>query len=152
MNVVEFTKTTPEPHSGLPSPLVEIRVDGRLLEEIMKDVELPMAEREGSPDIAGGYRGLALPRSPESYYLGREPSEYGARRTTLLGCSCGIAGCWPLLCEILETDDEVLWRDFAQPYRGPRSKASFWDYAGFGGFRFDRQQYLEALDRLREAG
>ena len=117
----------------------------------MKDVELPMARREGHPDIAGGYAGIEVPDSPQAYYLGREAMSWpgDSRKTVLLECNCGFPGCWPLLCEIVETDSEVRWLGFAQPHRGPESATGFWDYSGFGGFLFDKQQYLEALEALR---
>jgi hypothetical protein len=117
----------------------------------MRDVEMPMAVREGHSEIAGGYDAIEKPKSPDKYYLGAEPISWSERpnRTTLLDCTCGCPGCWPLLCVIEVSDDEVTWRDFEQPHRGPGSAAGWWDYSSFAGFTFDKTQYLEALSVLR---
>lgn len=49
MNVIDFKDL---------QGCVDIRIDGERLQDIMKAVELPMATREGSPELAGDYRAL----------------------------------------------------------------------------------------------
>jgi hypothetical protein len=151
MNVVEFVLEEPAAERDTLGSVVNIRVDGRLLADIMKDVETPMARREGHPEIAGGYEAIGKPQAPEKYYLGVEQAweTEGPNKTVLLDCKCGSPGCWPLLCVIETNDSEVVWRSFEQPHRSLRSAAGLWDYSGFVGFTFDKAQYLDALSVLR---
>lgn len=59
-------------------------------------------------DSPGGYWGLVISNldHTERNLLGR-----GFRRglANLVGCDCGIEGCWSLYCRIRVTDDQVLW-------------------------------------------
>ena len=56
-----------------------------------------------------------------------------------LGCQCGEWGCWPLETRLRLADGVVTWDSFRQPHRPKR------DYSGFGPFRFDEQQYRDAV-------
>lgn len=107
-----------------------ILVDGVPLEELVGKVEHGFP---GAGDIAGDYAGLADWHVKEAgHYLG------SARKTELLGCECGEAGCWPLLARVEVRAAEVRWSEFEQPFR-PK-----WDY-GTLAFTFDRAQYGAAL-------
>ena len=147
MNVIEFVKE-PASSGGF---MVNIRVDGRSLAEIMRDVEARMAANEGHPSLAGGYNAIGRPDNPGEYYVGIHSQQWGESetKTLLLDCECGCPGCWPLLCRIEVLGDAVTWRDFEQPHRGPASKASFWDYSAFEGFTFSKEQYFAALSAVR---
>ncbi|MGH3146336.1 MAG: hypothetical protein ACRDTR_11110 [Rubrobacter sp.] len=124
---------------------VSIFVNGRDLTEIAREIELPSAAHEGKPDIAGSYVGL----KPEAVFLpsrrllGRPEERYADRygKIAVLGCGCGVVGCWPLLVSIAVLEDEVFWNDFEQPHRGR------WRYDALGPFVFDRSQYLDELQR-----
>jgi hypothetical protein len=126
---------------------VALRVNGRDLADLVRDVELPYAERDGQPDIAGSYMGLS-PREAlhPSRHLLDDPdlglSAHDTTKTTLLACGgCGEPGCWPLLADVRVEDDVVRWSSFEQPYR-PK-----WDLAALGPFTFERSQYEAALRR-----
>jgi hypothetical protein len=151
VNVIEFVRQESEGDgSGV---AVNIRVDGRLLSDIIKQIELPMATAEGSPSIAGGYASIPLPSHPEDYYLGKHEQCWGQNgsKSLLLDCSCGCPGCWPLLCSIELKDGVVTWKDFEQPHRGMTPGSRHWEYSGFEGFVFDESQYRNALGVLRGA-
>lgn len=127
-----------------------IAVNGTNFAQIVRAHELPFAEAEGAPNIAGQYHGLAPHQvvPPSRHFLG-EPTwgvyRYG-ERTQILGCECGEPGCWPLVCRIQATEDRVVWADFEQPHRSGREPAHRpWRYQGFGPFEFDRKQYESAL-------
>jgi hypothetical protein len=68
----------------------------------------------------------------------------------LLVCTCGEAGCWPLIAAVYQKDDMICWDGFIQPHRRER------DYSEFGPFKFSRAQYEDAakdlLIRLNSAG
>jgi hypothetical protein len=61
-------------------------------------------------------------------------------KTVLLGCTCGDAGCWPLMARIEVTATEVRWNDFEQPHRRE------WSHAGLGPLAFSREHYMRELD------
>ena len=98
---------------------------------------------------AGGYGGL-IPSwfnygDLHSYFLGgSQPESYFGKMGSIyiLGCECGEVGCWPLVCRVHKSTDEVIWDSFQQPHRPER------DYSKFGPFLFERQQYHDALSAL----
>ncbi|WP_369250932.1 hypothetical protein [Streptomyces sp. R41] len=57
----------------------------------------------------------------------------------LLGCSCGIWGCWPLMARIAVAPTTVTWSSFRQPHRAQ------WGELPIGLFVFERKAYEEAL-------
>ena len=127
--------------------VVEIFVNGRNLRKIVRDIELPFATRERKPNLAGGYTGLPPENVflPSRRFLSEREKYYDFNdsrgRIPVLGCGCGVVGCWPLLVEIVETEDQVIWGNFRQPHRGS------WSYDSLEPFVFDRAQYLAQLER-----
>jgi hypothetical protein len=67
-------------------------------------------------------------------YSGYEPGELA-----LLGCGCGLWGCWPLLARIKVDADAVTWAGFRQPFRPD------WGTLPLGPFNFDAAAYVERL-------
>ena len=127
--------------------VVEIFVNGRNLRKIVRDIELPFATREKEPNLAGGYTGLPPENVflPSRRFLGEREEYYdfddSRGRIPVLGCGCGVVDCWPLLVEIVETEDQVVWRNFWQPRRRK------WSYELLEPFVFGRAQYLDQLGR-----
>jgi hypothetical protein len=97
-------------------------------------------------DAPGDYGGLIIDNFSfgdlNDYLNGRSEGWPGGGRVALLGCTCGVVGCWPLLATVLVTADEVAWDGFQQPYRPER------DYSTFGPFVFEPAQYQSAVDVL----
>lgn len=153
MNKVTFQVEKCKTENGHTHSTVNIIVDTLPLAEIIKTYEIPMANKEGSPKIAGAYDAIEIPSSPEKYYLGEENAYWGKSKdkTALLDCECGCSGCWPLLCKINIQDNKVIWSDFEQPHRDIDSAASHWDYSDFEGFVFEREQYLQAIAAIINA-
>jgi len=116
-------------------------LNGVPLGDLVRGVELPFARREGSPDLAGRYAGLAGDevRWPSRHYLG-DPvrSWFGDGDTVLLGCVCGDWGCWPFTAVVTVADDMVTWSGYRTGHRD-------WDYRELRDISFDRVQYEEAL-------
>lgn len=129
-----------------PARVVGIWVDGVPLEEWARRVELPFAEAEGKPHLAGQYEGLAGDdlRWPDRHFLG-EPrlSNFDDGDTVLLGCNCGDWGCWPLVADVGVSEHSVTWSRFRNGHR------AVWDLKDLGPFIFTREQYEAAL-RLTE--
>jgi hypothetical protein len=146
------------PHrEGDRSSGIRVRINGHDLADLVQVVELPFAEAEGAPEIAGAYAGLPPGKGicPPSRHFYGEPAwevyDYGGR-TQVLQCDCGEPGCWPLVCRIELTDDQVVWSGFEQPHRASERGRSRWTYETFGPFHFERRQYETALEALRRAG
>ena len=126
---------------------VSVFVNGRNLVDILREVEMPFAVREGKPALAGSYVGLP----PEDVFLPSprllgEPTTYYDHdspegKFAVLGCICGEPGCWPFRVEITLRDDVVIWSGFEQPHR------SAWRYDKMRPLVFDRAQYLAALSQ-----
>lgn len=121
---------------------IEPIVNGVRLAELARVVEMPSALAVGKPDLAGSYGGLAGPFLwPSRQYLG-EPIEqwFFDGDTTLLGCVCSEAGCWPLTARVDVDEFTVQWSGFRMGHRD-------WDLSALGPFEFDRDQYERALGR-----
>ncbi len=131
-----------DPGAGTVDAVV-VFVNGRDLVDILREVELPFAAREGKQDLAGRYAGLP----PEEIFLPSprllgEPAiyhDYSDDKIAVLGCVCGVVGCWPFRVKIELRDDVVLWSGFEQPHRRA------WRYDRVPPFVFDRTQYISAL-------
>jgi len=149
MDTIEF-RPLPDPNTSSVHR-VRVVINDRDLAELARVVELPYAERAGSPSIAGAYTGLdssdALP--PSQLFFGSPASRlylYGTQ-VQVLGCECGEPGCWPLVCSITSEGDTIVWSGFSQPHRRSGSAAGEWRHDGLGPFRFDRSDYERALQR-----
>jgi hypothetical protein len=143
---------------------VELRVNGVGLIDIIREVELPYAQREYDERTAAGESGeglgprgalagdyLYLPASevflPSRNLLGEpyrhgfvtEPDDPRDRKSLLLSCTCGITDCWFLLATITVSERTVEWSDFCQFHRD-------WRY-DLGSFVFDRTKYEAQLVR-----
>ncbi|MFI1018700.1 hypothetical protein [Streptomyces sp. NPDC020965] len=88
--------------------------------------------------------GLALDMigDPGRHFLGDPGPEFAypsANTTPVLGCSCGVWGCWPLLAVITATPATVVWSGFRQPFREE------WGELAIGPYLFARPAYEAAL-------
>ena len=130
---------------------VRIIVNGRELIEIVQEVELGFATREGHPDLAGAYSyfGPMCVFLPARHFLGEPMHDWsdGPGRIYLLSCTCGIPDCWPLSVRVELREHEVVWSDFRQRHRGPQSETGEWCYDGLGPFVFDRHNYEQELGK-----
>jgi hypothetical protein len=120
--------------------VVNLYVDGVLLQDLARPAERPFAEADGHPEPAGQYVGLdteAGIRWPSRHFLGQPGSvdlEDGGD-PYLLGCVRGIASRRPLVARIEAT---VTWRGLRNPWR------QGWDHSALGPLVFDREQYERA--------
>jgi hypothetical protein len=127
-----------EDHLGRRKEL-HILINGQSLIDLVRPVELPFAELEGKPDIAGSYDWLC------DVYC--EIQQLKTEECILLGCHCGIPDCWPLTARVSMTEDIVCWSRFRNWHKA-KGCASEWDYGALGPFVFDRQQYETAVRDL----
>jgi hypothetical protein len=123
---------------------IRIEVNGSDLVELVRRAELPSAEADDEPELAGTYVGLVpgyIRMDLAGQFLGGSGAwlySEGEGKTALLSCNCGEVGCSPLLARVTVDEDTVTWDEFEQPTRPD------WDYDGFG-FTFARPQYEQAL-------
>ena len=133
---------------------IQIKINGRDLVELVRAVENAFAYKEGHASLAGAYAGLPPNDDtcpPSKHFLG-QPSYTNYRynaKTQVLGCECGEAGCWPLVCLIEAGSTRVKWSEFEQPHRTVQRTKNPWGYDELGPFEFDRGQYERALEALR---
>ena len=126
---------------------IRIRVNGTDLVELVRRAELPSAEADDEPELAGTYVGIVpgyIRMDLGGQFLGGSGTwlyAEGAGKTALLSCNCGEIGCSPLLARVTLDEDTVTWDEFEQPTRPD------WDYEDFG-FTFERRQYEQALLEL----
>lgn len=126
------------------SRTLAIRINGRRLEALARDVEFPFAKAEGNPRLAGDHSPLALTDigSDPRHFLGMPvASWFEDGDTVLMGCPCGIWGCWPLTAQVDVADSHIRWHSFRNGHRD-------WDLSELGPFDFDRLQYEAALTAL----
>lgn len=127
-----------------PVPSVMPRVNGIRLANLVAEFE-----RVRQYEPAGDYGGLVPAHfnfGPlDQYFLATIAGSPSEEKRWLLGCSCGEAGCWPLEARVVRAERQVSWQDFAQPFRRER------DYSDFGPFRFDLDQYEQAVIELASA-
>ena len=122
--------------------VLDIRINGVRLQEMVRATEIGPATAAGRPEDAGDYMGLDPRLAATRYFLG-EPVTMSLRGDPIrdkvpLGCTCGEPACWPLRAELSVTDAAVTWSNF----RGANTN---WDLRALGPFTFDRSEYELAL-------
>lgn len=118
---------------------LHIFINGQSLTDLVRSVELPFAELEGCPDLAGQYDWLV-----DMYY---EIQHLRTEDCMVLGCNCGIPDCWPLTVRVSMADDIVCWSHF-QNWHCIKGCAHEWDHSASGPFVFDHQQYEAEVKNL----
>ena len=116
MNRIEFSLKEYRPDWGKWHGVVPL-VDGVSLVTHVRDYEAAQGF-----DLPGCYGGIE-PSSENRgrwvrYLLGEAyPEDDGPSNgiTWLLGCSCSVAGCWPLEARVTVERDRVTWNGFANP-------------------------------------
>jgi hypothetical protein len=133
-----------------------IQVNGADLVELVKPVEQPFADAEGSSQIAGAYVGIPADTAflPSRHLLGAPDNLLSdlvrsgkVSKAALLMCECQEPGCWPFCARIEIAGDVVRWSDFEQPHRTGNGERPEWRYDSLGPFEFARKQYEAALQR-----
>ena len=122
-----------------PMAAVEIYINGENLREKVCKQELPFAEQEGNPGIAGH-----APITPRELYQSLHDDYAEEECVSILGCCCGVIDCWPLDVAIEVGKNVVTWYGFNMYHR------KNWDYSSLGSFVFDKQQYWSEVDKLLE--
>lgn len=118
-------------------------VNGISLIELARRVENDPAIRDGQPTLAGSYAGLAVGglerRVWAGWFLNDDADTwFGDGDSCLLGCTCGVTGCWPLTAMVAVGPDRITWSHFRTGHRD-------WDLGDLGPFVFDRARYEAAL-------
>ncbi|WP_172386927.1 hypothetical protein [Streptomyces sp. MNP-20] len=128
------------------------RIDGTDLRvyaaDATRDLWSQEREDEGSAEqerfLLGQHGGLTLSEVGDAvrHFLGDPAPEFAdpsTGSTPVLGCSCGVWGCWPLLTIITTTPETVTWSSFRQPFRKE------WGELAMGPYVFARPAYEAAL-------
>jgi hypothetical protein len=119
----------------------KILINGESLLDKVKTIETPFAAAEKHIDIAGNY---SYQIAKNLYnYLTIEDYWNDEGGVALFTCTCLEDGCWSLRCYINETDTTVIWHNFHHEHRDN------WDYKALEEFCFDKQQYINELEKLK---
>jgi hypothetical protein len=137
--VLESASETAGPLSIVPV------VGGVQMTRLVEEHDLKIGNRP-----AGGFGGLVRKQfnfGPwDRYFMAEAPSREIERvGHFLLGCTCGELTCWPLVARILRHGELMVWDHFKQPNRPEL------DYSSFGPFRFEVNQYRQAVAELPSA-
>ncbi|NGO10642.1 hypothetical protein G5C60_24350 [Streptomyces sp. HC44] len=152
---VEFLR---HPHPGYPHLTAwGIRIDGTDLRVLVAKATRALWSRELDEDddtlqereefLLGQHAPLYLDDDADgararAHFMGDAPPDLRDRDTgalCLLGCSCGIDACWPLLATVRATATEIIWSGFYQPHRPE------WGELTLGPYVFPRSAYEETL-------
>ena len=96
MDTIRFSVEKADSGAG---STVAIWINGCNFLEIVRDVEMPFALKEGHPNMAGQYAQLSLADIPDlwAHFHGDTLPYFSEdNKTHLFGCVCGEPGCWPL--------------------------------------------------------
>ncbi len=147
MDAIRFRIERTDTPAWGPVDAVSIFINDRNLVDLAREAEFPSAAREGKPRLAGNYIGLPAEAVflPSRRFLGFPEGCYDdwGGRISVLGCVCGVVGCWPLQVRITATEDRVIWKDSKHPYRKDRRQDRL------GPFVFDRAGYEAELQTRR---
>ena len=126
------------------APAVQIEIDGTDLYHLILEAD-PYRSADDDPGHTGpGLRPEAVV-PPSTHWLGSPSPDLSEEDLALVyDCGCGTWRCDGVLAQIRVTDEDVVWSGF----RGPRHEDDYTPYS-VGPFRFDRQQYEEALRQVR---
>jgi hypothetical protein len=155
MHRIEFL-TYPSGAPATGSRLTGIRIDDTDLRTYAADATRDHWHREREADgdddspadresfVRTQHQGLPLDElaDPVRHFLGEPTPQFAgasAHATPVLGCSCGIWACWPLVAVITVAPDTVTWSGFRQPHREE------WGDLPMGPYVFDRSSYEAAL-------
>ncbi|MFF9062603.1 hypothetical protein ACF09K_28515 [Streptomyces sp. NPDC014882] len=123
-----------------------VRIDGTDLRTLVGEATYPLwraelagefddeaeDERETAEQVRVQHDGLGVAEFEDHFRSAGDT-------VPLLGCSCGIWGCWPLMAKVTVSSTTVTWSSFRQPYREP------WGELAMGPYEFPRDAYEAAL-------
>lgn len=132
LNVIEVGDEFDKPPQRL-----QILIDGNSFLDLVREVELPWATREGYPGLAGSYIWF----QPYRWVVDRDLSaaelpEGGSKHICFLVCGCEHLGCKTFSGQISRHGGTVVWSNFRNDNRGPN-----WRLDALGPFVFDLEQY-----------
>ena len=127
---------------------VEIRIDGRLLIDMVRDIEALYVT-----SVAGAYE----PASPLHLMNDLDPERpaddpflragHAGRALDLLICDCGIPSCWSLTARMLLDADRVRWTELESNLNHSQGVR----YDGLGPLVFERASYVAEVRQLATA-
>ena len=156
MDVLALATTEHSWAGEAPAPAVEIRINERLLSDVITEVEQaadPGDGREWSSDVhpPGLWASFIAP------WLDVPNDRDSGRWTPVLVCGCGDFPCGGFAVRISHDDGTVVWHDFIDAYS---YALALWDpdvqypqerrvaSATIGPFRFDEKNYRHEIERV----
>lgn len=121
---------------------VIVTINGEPLLELIRQREQSFAAKEGQASIAGSYAYLSLIDFEELFLDAALEADLAQdkRDVVLLGCPCGIWGCWYLALKAKFEADTIRFSDFTNPRRKD------WRYGL--EFKFDRVSFMSEISKV----
>ena len=124
-------------------PGVEYYINGVPLLDMIRKIEKPYCEKEGSPELVGGY--MLNPKEVMRRQFARalEPPRYEDADVVELYCcaECGISDCWSVCCRLQEDGEYIMMKEFFHNHRD-------WEYPF--EFRFTKENWHNEIAKLGE--
>jgi hypothetical protein len=140
VNEIEFRKSKSH---NTKSDVIHIYIDNRNLIEILKEYEIKFDKK-----IAGAYEGMDSVTLFENLTGKGFSNSADESRFDILDCECEEYGCWTFSITTKDEDNFTIWETFEQTHRSSES-SDFWDYTDFGIFNFDKKQYQNEIEKLK---
>jgi hypothetical protein len=121
--------------------LYNIFINGRDFINMVREVELPFARREGPFVKAGDYLGF------NDYTLEHQIESFLTDGTRYILCESSWDDDECLFVRITTTETTVTWSNFFNNYHIDKNKENFWDHSALGPFIFDKEQYVAEFTR-----
>ena len=127
---------------GSDHKVVEVYIDGQKLLDIIKAIEIPYAQEEGCPEIAGDYGHISPRHLYSDLSAATDTNGYFDNLGVYLFCcaGCGEPGCWSVTFRVKEDAEYVYWHGFEHEHRD-------WEYNLF--YKFEKKAYAQALRKLK---
>ena len=123
---------------------VVVAIKGEPLLELIRRREQSFAAKDGQASVAGDYAYLSLIDFKKLFLDALLPNGQLAasdeRSVVLLGCPCGIWGCWYLALKAKFEADTIRFSDFTNPRRKD------WRYGL--EFKFDRVSFVSEISKI----